>query len=83
MRTYIKTMFRFTILRTTPYVRCFCSNYSLNNHELCIKLRLLETKIERLEQKIDPSDYMTNYMVQYNKRSKKKLKKLLTKYCRS
>lgn len=71
MRTDIKIMFRFTILRTTPYVRRFFSNYSLNNHELCIKLRLLETKIERLEQKIDPSDYMTNYMIKYNKRSKK------------
>ena len=66
-------MFRFTILRTTPCVRCFFSNYSLSNRELYIKLSLLETKIERLEQKIDPSDYMTNYMIQYNKRSKKKI----------
>jgi len=76
-------MFRLNILKTTAYTGCFFSNYSLSNHALCIKFRLLETKIERLEAKIDPSDYMTNYMVQYNKRSKKNLKKLLTEYNRS
>ena len=75
-------MFCLNILKTTAYTGRFFSNYSLSNHSLCIKLRLLETKIERLERKIDPSDYMTNYMIQYNKKSKKNLKKLLIEYGR-
>ena len=71
-------MVRFTILKNFKFIRYFSSNYPINYYDLYSKLRLLETKIDRLERQIDNNDYITRYIIRYNKKSKKKIANMLS-----